>query len=177
MRITASLAAALALAAAAALGAQRADSALVGSWTGRAEITVPWTAQRELAVRLDVQDDGQVSGSLGDARLTGARIFTESRVARAMRLSRQYAVEGSLSGALIRAEGVVRDRVRITLDHTGETLTGDLQTSGAYDGPPSGRILTATRLLLHRADRAIALEPAGAAAPSARVSRPAPSPR
>jgi hypothetical protein len=75
-----------------------------------------------------------------------------------MGLARQYAIEGRLSGCLIRAEGVFRDRVRLSLDRSGQTLTGDLQTSGVYEGRPSDLILTAKGLVLQRAERAVAYE-------------------
>ena len=67
-----------------------------------------------------------------------------------MRLARQYVIEGSLSGAIIRAEGIERERVRLSLDRSGQTLAGDLQTSGSYDGSPSLLMITARRLVLHR---------------------------
>jgi hypothetical protein len=140
------------------LAAQRADSALVGTWSGQAPITVPWTIRRSLAVRLDIDEDNGVTGTIGDAQLLDARIYTESRVTRAMGLARQYAIEGRLSGCLIRAEGVFRDRVRLSLDRSGQTLTGDLQTSGVYEGRPSDLILTAKGLVLQRAERAVAYE-------------------
>ena len=74
-----------------------------------------------------------------------------------MRLGRQYAIEARLSGALIRAEGIHRDRVRVSLDQSGETLVGELQTSGSYEGGPSDLLLTAKGLTLHRVGRDIAL--------------------
>ena len=137
------------------LPAQRADTAFVGSWMGRAPITVPWTAQRTLAVRLDILEDGRVTGKIGDAQLIEGRIFPESQVARAMHLAGQYAIEGRLDGTLIRAEGVRRDRVRLSLERSGQTLTGELRTNGTYDGGPSELMLTAKGLVLQRVERTI----------------------
>jgi hypothetical protein len=145
MRILASSLAALALIAlgGAPLRAQLIDSAVAGRWTGRAELTVPWTVARSLAVQLDIQPDGSVSGALGDALLVDARIYADSRVARALGLGRSLAIEGRLAGAIIRAEDVRRERFYLTLDRVLERMVGELQTSGLFDGPVSGRVITA----------------------------------
>jgi hypothetical protein len=123
--------------------AQRADSAVVGRWSGRADLTSTVTRRRGLDVQLDVRDDGTVVGTIGDATLAHARIYRDSRFAQSIRLARKFALEGTLVGAVVRDEGVVRDRVHLSLDRVGSTLTGELHTSGQYTGPASGRILTA----------------------------------
>ncbi len=143
----------------ASLAAQRADSTLLGSWSGQAAITVPWTVQRTLPVRLDIKADGRVTGSVGDAQLLDAWVTLDSPVARALRLARRYAVAGRLSGALLQTEGIQRDRVHISLDRAGQTLTGDLQTSGSYEGSPAELPLTAKGLVLQRVERAISRVP------------------
>ena len=158
MRSLVSCAAAITIAAltCAPLAAQRADSALVGTWTGQAPITVPWTVQRTLALRLDIKEDNGVTGTIGDAQLLEGRIYNESPVVRALRLGREYVLDGRLNGCVIRSEGVFRERVRLSLDWSGRTLTGDLQTSGTYEGRPSDLILTAKGLVLQRAERTLA---------------------
>ena len=130
---------------------QPADSATLGRWIGRAELTVPWTVRRMVELELAIHPDGAVSGTIGDARLADARIHRESRVAHSLGLARDYAIEGALSGALIRSEGVVRDRVRLSVDCALDRMTGDLQTSGVYGGPVAGRVLSA-RVTLERVD-------------------------
>lgn len=132
------------------------DSATVGRWYGRAELTVPWTVRRTLDLRLDIQPDGSVSGTIGDAMLVGANIYHDSPVARAIGLGRRYAIEGRLSGAIIRPEGVLRERVRFSIDRAGDRMTGDLQTNGVHDGPVSGRLLSA-RVTLERVGAIVAL--------------------
>lgn len=131
--------------ASATLPAQRlADTATLGRWFGRAELTVPWTVRRTLELRLDIHPDGAVSGTIGDALLVDARIYRDSRVAHAIGLARHYAIEGRLAGAMIRPEGVLRDHIRLSVDCAGDRMTGDFSTSGVYDGPISGRVLSAT---------------------------------
>jgi hypothetical protein len=150
------------------LGAQQFDSALVGRWFGHAELSVSWTVQRALDVQLDIQPDGSVSGTIGDAALADAHVYADSRVARALRLGRAFAIEGRLGGPLIRAEGVQRERVRLSLDRVIERMVGELQTSGSYDGPASNRILTA-RVALERVGDVVAMRAGGARLTSAHV--------
>jgi hypothetical protein len=123
-------------------------------------------------VRLDIREDQSVTGTIGDARLVDGRLYSESRVVRALGLARQYAIAGKLNGCLIRAEGVLRDRVHLSLERSGQTLTGDLQTSGAYEGRPSDLILTAGGIVLHRAERAVAARDFGGRLPRAQIASP-----
>lgn len=151
-----------------AAGAQRPDSALVGDWSGRADITVAWTAQRDLLIRLVVREDGSVAGTVGDAQLVGARIFSDrTALARALRLGREYVVEGALSGPILRAESVQRASVRMRLDLERGSMVGELQTSGAYEGPPSALAFTASGIVLRKSPAVISLR-SGAALPPGR---------
>lgn len=181
MRTTASFATALALAAltCAPAAAQHADSAIVGSWNGQASIAVPWTIQRTLPVRLNIMRDASVTGTIGDAQLADAHVALDSKVARALHLGGQWAVDGRLSGALIRTESIQRERVHISLDREGQTLVGDLQTSGSYEGGPSELLLTAKNLVLQRKTSPVTLAPRpdATSAAHASVARRAPSPR
>jgi hypothetical protein len=179
MRTTASFATALAIAVltcAPAAAAQRADSAIVGSWSGQASISVPWTIQRTLPVKLNITGEAGVTGTIGDAPLLDAHVSLDSKIARALHLGRKWAVDGRLGGALIQAEGIRRDRVHISLDRQGQTLIGDLQTSGSYEGGPSELVLTANDLVLHRAATPVARVSERNARP-ATVAASVPSPR
>lgn len=159
-----------------ALPAQRlADTSTVGRWFGRADITVPWTVRRTLELRLDIHPDGGVSGTVGDALLVDARIYRDSPVAHAIGLARDYAIEGRLVGALIRPEGVLRDRVRFSIDCAADRMTGDLETSGLHDGPIAGRLLSA-RVTLERTGAVVAIRGGGARLTPAHVDARLPSP-
>ena len=136
--------------------AQRVDSAMVGAWVGRAQISAPWSQQRELAIRLLIRDDGSVSGAIGDAQLIDGH-FASARgpAGRALRIGREYAIRGALSGPVIRAEAVQRASVRLSLDWKGQTFEGELQTSGTQDGSSADMALSATSLVLRRANTAV----------------------
>jgi len=144
------------------------DTAALGRWQGRAELTVPWTIRRTLDLRLDIHPDGGVSGTIGDAMLADARIYRDSPVAHALGLARDYAIEGRLDGAIIRPEGVLRDRIHLSIDCAGDRMTGQLQTSGIYDGPISGRVVTA-RVVLERVGAVVAIRGGNARLTSAHV--------
>lgn len=124
------------------LHAQRADSALVGHWSGRVELTAPIAQQRELGMQLDIQDDGVVTGRIGDALLADAHLYRDLRVKQVLRLGRQFAIDGHLVGPVIRRESVSRELVHLSLDRQGDRLTGYLQTSGAFEGEPGDRMLS-----------------------------------
>ena len=137
------------------LQAQSPDSGAVGRWFGRAELTAPW-AQRELMVRLDVQPDGGVTGTIGDAALVDGCLFPESQVARSLRLARDIVIEGRLSGPILGTEGVHRERVYLTLDRSLDRMVGELHTSGTDDGPAATRVLAA-RMTLERVGAVVAV--------------------
>jgi hypothetical protein len=50
------------------------DENMAGQWKGTADIVVNWTVQRTLEVEFTVTAGGQVTGRIGDARLTGGRL-------------------------------------------------------------------------------------------------------
>ena len=132
--------------------AQRPDSALVGDWSGTAQISVDWCLQRELAVRVTIGADGAVTGQVGDAMLRDGRIRTNrSRVARAMSLGTDWVIEAKLVGPIVRREAIERGTVRLPLNWTGSTLEGELATSGSYEAMRDDMVLAAKGLVLRRA--------------------------
>ena len=149
------------------LQAHAPDTGTVGRWFGRAELLAPW-AQRELGVQLDIRPDGGVSGTIGDAVLVDGRVFPDSRIARSLGLARALAVEGRLSGSIMRTAGVHRERVHLTLDRVLDRMVGELQTSGTYDGPVSTRVITA-RVTLERVGAVVAMQGGSARLTPARI--------
>lgn len=145
--------------------AQRPDSAMTGAWTGTARLTADWLASRALAVRIVIQEDGAVTGTVGDATLAGGHLVaSRGIVERALRIGRQYLIEGRLTGPVIAAEGQTRARVRIGVDWSAGTWVGELQTSGSYDGPPQGQVISGTGLVLRRASGSASAAPRAQAA-------------
>ncbi len=137
---------------------QRPDTAMIGAWGGTAHITVPWTAQRELPVRVTIRADGSVVGSVGDAQLVNARFFSaRGPVSRALRLGHEYDIRGTLSGPLILSEGIRRESVCLSLDWKDRRFAGELKTSGTDEGSPDQLALVAKGIVLERVESVISL--------------------
>lgn len=132
--------------------AQRPDSALVGTWEGTARISVDWTRQQQIAVRVSITRDGAVAGTIGDAGLNAGRIFdNRGALSRALRVGPQWVIEARLAGPLIRAEDIQRESVRISMAFNAGALEGALETNGTEEGGKEGMKLTASGLVLRRA--------------------------
>lgn len=133
-------------------GAQRPDSSMVGPWSGSARITVDWTQQKTLGVRVAIHADGSITGMVGDAALVHARMRANRTVLeRATGVGSDYVVEAGLGGPILRTDKIQRASVRIPLDWDGSAFTGSIATNGTYDGGRETMKLTATDLVLKRA--------------------------
>ena len=126
---------------------------LVGGYAGRARIIVSWVEQEHLEVRLEVDADGRVTGTVGDAALVDGYLSrNRTRVGRALGLATDWIVIGELDGPLIAAEGVAREGVKIPIDLVEGRLEGGLHSTGAKIGDADTMILSATDLVLRRTD-------------------------
>ena len=50
------------------------DPTLMGRWRGSARIVVQWVQRKDLPLDLTIDGEGTVRGTVGDARLVGARL-------------------------------------------------------------------------------------------------------
>jgi hypothetical protein len=133
-------------------GAQQPQAAMVGAWSGSASITVDWTQQKALEVRVTLSADGSIAGTVGDATLVRARMRPNRTVLeRAAHLGSDYIIEAGLDGPILRADGIQRASVRIPLDWNGSAFTGSVATNGTYDGGREAMKLMASNLVLRRA--------------------------
>jgi hypothetical protein len=106
--------------------------AMVGHWEGNARIIVSWCHQKNLSVKLNIQADGSVSGTVGDAKLTDGR-FKSNRgwLLRKLNWSCDYIITGGLEGDIVAAEGIKRQRVMIALDYQDGTFKAGADTEGS----------------------------------------------
>ena len=106
--------------------------AMVGHWAGNAQIVVAWCHHPNLPVKVDIQADGTVTGTVGDARLTGGR-FESNRgwLFRRLNWATDYIITGGLDGDIVAAEGINRARVKIPLNFSNDTFQGGVNTSGS----------------------------------------------
>ena len=134
-----------------ALGGQVPDRGMVGNWSGDGQIVVNWTDQPSIHVTLVIQADGSVSGRVGDAYLTGARITTNrGPIGRFLHIKTDYIVSGKLEAPLIAAEHIQRDAVKMPLNWDGTAFTGSLHSSGSMFGGADSMVFTAFHLRLVR---------------------------
>jgi hypothetical protein len=124
-----------------------------GQWMGKARIVVVWTKQRDLCVTLNIEADGAVTGNVGDALITNARLKkNRGSLGQKFNVKTDYIIVGDLQGAIIAAEGITRSHVKIPLNLSNGSLTGGIHTSGAKLGGKDHMILSAAGLTLNRAD-------------------------
>ncbi len=125
--------------------------AQVGHWEGNARIIVIWCQHTNLPVKLDIQADGSVTGTVGDARLTEGR-FLKNRgwLGRKLNMWSDYIITGRLDGPIVAAEGITRKRVMMPFNFDGGFIKGGLGTSGTWFGGKKSMVLTAQSLKLAR---------------------------
>jgi hypothetical protein len=123
--------------------------AQVGHWEGNGRIIMTWCQQTNLLVKLDIQANGSVTGTVGDARLTEGR-FLKNRgwLGRKLNIETDYIIKGKLDGAIVAAEGITRSSVMMPLNFDGGLIKGGVATSGAWFGRKNYMILTARSLKL-----------------------------
>ena len=127
------------------------EPAMVGQWTGVAEIVVSWTKQRSLALDLVIRADGTVTGRIGDATLTNGHLATNRNwLGKKLNLATDYIIVGDLAGAIIAAEQIRREHIKVPLNWSEGIFRGGVHTSGSHFGGREKMILSASRLQLHR---------------------------
>jgi hypothetical protein len=106
--------------------------AMVGHWEGDARIIVSWCHQKNLTVKVNIHADGSVTGTVGDAKLTGGR-FDSNRgwLLRKLNWSCDYMITGGLDGDIVAAEGIKRERVMIAMDYKDGIFKAGVDTEGS----------------------------------------------
>ena len=106
--------------------------AMAGHWEGNARIVVSWCHQTNLPVKVDINQDGSVTGTIGDAALVRGRFqLNRGWLGRKLNLASDYIIMGDLKTAIVAAEGITRSRVFIPLNFTGGVFKGGINTSGS----------------------------------------------
>lgn len=120
--------------------------AQVGHWEGNARIIMTWCQQTNLPVKLDIQADGSVTGTVGDARLKEGR-FLKNRgwLGRKLNIETDYIITGNLDGAIVAAEGITRARVMMPFNFDSGLIKGELPP--AADGSAGRRAWCSPRVL------------------------------
>ena len=112
---------------------------IAGTWIGSAHILANWTSTTALQVRLNIADDGQVSGSIGDARISSGRVTTTSNRAKAFDRYSVFTVKLELQGPLLASDGITRGKFDLQLETSHEMLTGFGASNGNKSWPGASR--------------------------------------
>jgi hypothetical protein len=120
---------------------------LAGAWKGEGRIIVSWCEQKQLSFGLQIDKDGNVSGTIGDAHIRHGKIELNNFIYRWMG-NREYIIDVELSDYLIEKEKITRKSIRIFLDHKKPVLTGGFHTSGSKFGGKETMVLSGIILKL-----------------------------
>jgi hypothetical protein len=90
----------------------------VGRWSGTAQFYYDWSSkQKGVRVQIQIHSDGKVSGTIGNATLTGAKFMRHSPQDRPdLKDMMDYMITGSLAGSIDAAEHLTASTVFIPLD-------------------------------------------------------------
>jgi uncharacterized protein (DUF2147 family) len=131
-------------------------ASLAGAWKGQGEILANWTTPKNLTVNIRIEQDGKVTGTIGNAEITSGRLSVNRGITRVF-IHSDYTITASLGGPLLEADGIVRRDYNLRLSLQGANLLG----FGASDGNDSwpgasresrirGAMIQVTRLVLER---------------------------
>jgi len=83
--------------------AQLAQAGLEGTWHGNGHIAEVWVGpRRRIPVTLVIRADGTADATIGEAHLAGARVLSgRGALGRALNLTTDYALSGTLSGPIV----------------------------------------------------------------------------
>ncbi|MGJ8696181.1 MAG: hypothetical protein ACSHYF_07675 [Verrucomicrobiaceae bacterium] len=122
---------------------------MTGSWSGEAKVIVDWVKQPSLPVAIEINQNGTVSGTIGDATLSEATLKpNRGAIGKKLNLATDFIITGNLRGPLIQSENITRDSVSIPLNFSTDRFTGGIHTSGSKLGKNDTRIFSAANLTL-----------------------------
>lgn len=124
---------------------------MAGAWAGDARIAVNWTDERMLRVKLTVEPDGRVGGTIGDAVLRNGRLErNRTAIGRALHVKTDWIVRGDLEGDVVRSESIRREHVTVPLNWIDDHFQGSVHTSGSHFGGKTSMWIAALDLRLDR---------------------------
>ena len=118
-----------------------------GNYKGEAQIIVNWSQQKEILFNLNIDSLGNVTGTIGDAQITEARVRKNTFG------NTQLIINANLSGFLIENEKIQRESIKIPFDLINEQIKGGFGTSGSKIGNKETMIMTGTNLVLNKYNR------------------------
>jgi len=119
-------------------------SAIVGHFKGDAKIIVEWCNLDRLAFDITIDDLGNVTGNIGNAKIIQGKMKVNTFG------STKYIIDAELGGYIVEKEGIKRERIKIPFNYTDGKIVGGFGTSGSKVGGKEKMILSGTDLVLIR---------------------------
>jgi hypothetical protein len=85
---------------------------MIGRWKGKCGVINDWWHYPELAVEIEINADGSVSGFIGDAALKEGKLMKNSWIQEWI-WNRSYIIKAGLGGYVVEEEGIKREAVVI----------------------------------------------------------------
>jgi hypothetical protein len=124
-------------------------NSFTGYWQGEGRIIVAWSEKKTISFDLQIHENGNVTGSIGDAIITQGRIKLNNKVWRWLG-NKKYIIDADLNHFLNKKEKIKRESIRIFLDFKRPFLTGGFHTSGSKFGGKEKMVLSGTHIKLTR---------------------------
>lgn len=126
-------------------------SELTGQWVGKGKIIVSWCELDSLEFDIEIQPDGTVTGSVGNAMLNNAKIKRNNWILRFLK-NPEFIISGNLEGPLIETEAIFRKSVHyLMLDKRDENhLDGGFHSSGWHFGGKNKMVFSVFGISLER---------------------------
>ncbi|MBT5539891.1 MAG: hypothetical protein HOK29_13255 [Candidatus Marinimicrobia bacterium] len=118
-----------------------------GYWKGEGRIIVAWSEKKTITFDLQIHENGNVTGAVGDAIITQGRIQLNNKILIWLG-NKEYIIDADLKHFLNKSEKIKRESIRLFLDFKRPFLTGGFHSSGSKFGGKEKMVLSGTDIKL-----------------------------
>ncbi len=121
-----------------------------GYWKGEGRIIVAWSEKKTITFDLQIHENGNVTGVIGEAVITQGKIKLNNKFLRWLG-NREYIIDADLKQFLNKNEKIKRGSIRLFLDFKKPFLTGGFHSSGSKFGGKEIMVFSGTHIKLTKA--------------------------
>ncbi len=121
----------------------------VGSWFGNGKIIVAWCDQDQITLDLTIDAGGNVTGTVGDARLKKGKLSKRNFMMRLLK-NRAFIIKADMEGDIVAAEKIHRESIAIFLEMKDGQINASFNTSGSKTGGKDKMYMSAIDFTLSR---------------------------
>ncbi len=118
-----------------------------GYWKGEGRVIVAWSEKKTITFDLQIHENGNVTGAIGDAIITHGRIKLNNKILIWLG-NKEYIIDADLKYFLNKGEKIKRESIRLFLDSKRPFLTGGFHSSGSMFGGKEKMVLSGTDIKL-----------------------------